>query len=181
MYSFVRVVRGVTSVERPVGVEQSFRTLAPRVSRRRRGSATGNIGVRPAAEMSLTTPLTRLVREAVDSLAEPHWHVRGVGALRRHDNGYWAQIVFAGANRKEEPLAVGLTAELSRPTCSRRQHEDPDKPPRATLVAAHASVVWDQRVTFDEEEPRRIRRGSRCRIDRSPGRSSSASMMARRG
>lgn len=106
--------------------------------------------------MSQTTPLTRLVREAVSSLAEPEWRVRGVGALRRHDNGYWAQIVFGGATRKEEPLEVGLTAGVVSPYLLRVvNRQDPDKPPRSSFVAAHASVVWDQRVTFISKSARK--------------------------
>jgi len=75
--------------------------------------------------------LTRLVRAGVTSLREPDWRLRGVGAIRRHANGYWAQIVFSGASRKVEPLTIGLTAGVLSPHLLRVvNQQDPDTIPR---------------------------------------------------
>jgi hypothetical protein len=100
--------------------------------------------------MSSTVTVARLVRDAVRPLGEAGWQVRGNGAIRRHANGYWAQIVLTGVGKQRPPLDAALTAGVCSPyLLGVVNRQDPERPPNANFVAAHAQVVWDLRIAIE--------------------------------
>jgi hypothetical protein len=73
--------------------------------------------------VGLRSESLRLVRSAAGSVPEPGWPYRRASLFRRHDNGYWAQIVVLdavwtlhgppAAVNEDDELELGLTAGVA--------------------------------------------------------------------